>query len=60
MPVSSAFAESNRRETERLRALVGRLDAAALAVRLPNGWSVAGALAHLGFWDRHRLCLMQR
>jgi hypothetical protein len=31
-----------------------------LAVRLPNGWTVAGALGHLAFWDRQRLCLMRR
>ena len=60
MPVSPAFAESNRSQTERLRRVVGRLDAALLAVRLPNGWTVAGALAHLAFWDRQRLCLMRR
>ena len=60
MPVSSAFAESNRTQTERLRRLVGRLDAAMLGVRLPNGWTVAGALAHVAFWDRQRLCLMRR
>jgi len=60
MPVSPAFAESNRSQTERLRRLVRRLDAAMLAVRLPNGWTVAGSLAHVAFWDRQRLCLMQR
>jgi hypothetical protein len=60
MPVSSAFAESNRSQTERLRKLVRRLDASMLAVRLPNGWTVAGSLAHVAFWDRQRLCLMQR
>jgi hypothetical protein len=60
MPVSEAFAESNRSQLERLRALVARLDAARLAVRLPNGWTVAGALAHVAFWDRQRLCLMRR
>ena len=60
MPVSPAVADSNRRETERLRRLVGRLDAAKLAVRLPNQWTVAGALAHVAFWDRQRLCLMKR
>jgi hypothetical protein len=60
MPVSSAFAESNRSQTERLRRLVGRLDAGGLAVKLPNGWTVAGALAHVAFWDRQRLCLMRR
>ena len=60
MPVSPAFAESNRVQTERLRKLVGRLDAEMLAVRLPNGWTVAVALAHITFWDRQRLCLMRR
>jgi hypothetical protein len=60
MPVSAALAESNRTQTERLRRLVGRLDGAMLGVRLPNGWTVAGALAHVAFWDRQRLCLMRR
>jgi hypothetical protein len=52
MPVSAALAESNRTQTERLRRLVGRLDGAMAGVRLPNGWTVAGALAHVAFWDR--------
>lgn len=60
MPVSAAFAESNRSQTERLRRIVQRLDATRLAVRLGNGWTVAGALAHIAFWDRQRLCLMRR
>src|SRR6185503_12906237 len=60
MPVSPAFAESNRTQTERLRRLVRSLDAEKLAVRLPNNWTVAGALAHVAFWDRQRLCLMRR
>jgi hypothetical protein len=60
MPVSDAFARSNRTQTERLRSLVGRLDAKRFAVRLPNGWTVAGALAHVAFWDRQRLELMRR
>jgi hypothetical protein len=60
MAVSSVLAESNRSQTDRLRRLVQRLDAAQLAVRLPNGWTVAGALAHVAFWDRQRMCLMRR
>ncbi len=60
MPVSLAFAESNRVQTERLRKLVGRLDAEILAIRLPNGWTAAVALAQIAFWDRQRLCLMRR
>jgi hypothetical protein len=60
MPISPALAESNRSQTERLRRVVARLDAAAMALRLPNAWTVAGILAHLAFWDRQRLCLMRR
>ena len=60
MPVPPALAESNRVQTERLRQLVGRLDTRMLAVKLPRGWTVAVALAHIAFWDRQRLCLMRR
>src|SRR5262245_44539247 len=59
MPVPPAIAESNRTHTERLRRLVARLTPEMLAVRLPRGWTVAVALAHLAFWDRQRLCLMR-
>jgi hypothetical protein len=60
MPVSTAFAASNRSQTHRLRELVASLDRAKFHIRLPNGWSVAGILAHIAFWDRQRLCLMRR
>lgn len=60
MPIPKALAESNRRENERLRALVARLDECQFGVRLPNGWTVAGALAHLALWDRQRLGMMRR
>lgn len=60
MPVSPEVADSNRRETERLRRLVATLDPAAYRVRLPNGWSIAATLGHLAFWDRQRLELMRR
>jgi hypothetical protein len=60
MPVSSTIAQSNRSQAERLRRIVNRLEPALLALRLPNGWTVAGALAHIAFWDRQRLCLLRR
>ena len=60
MPISPAFAESNRTQAERLRTLARRLTPELLAVRLPNGWTVAVALAHIAFWDHQRLCLMRR
>lgn len=60
MPVSAAFAESNRTQTERLRRIVRTLKSDQYSVRLTNGWTVGGILAHLAFWDRQRLCLMRR
>jgi hypothetical protein len=59
MPVSREIAESNRIERTRLERLVESVDVAALRTRLPNGWTVAGALGHLAFWDRQRLCLLR-
>lgn len=59
MPVSREIAESNRVERTRLERLVESLDDAGLRTRLPNGWTVAGALGHLAFWDRQRLCLIR-
>src|SRR5262249_56924059 len=58
--IPAAIAESNRVQTERLRKLALRLTPAMLAMRLPNRWTVAVALAHIAFWDRQRLCLMRR
>jgi hypothetical protein len=49
MPISDAIAESNRAQTERLRRLAERLTPDMPAVRLPNGWTVAVALAHIQF-----------
>ena len=60
MPVSASLDAGNRAQTTRMRKLVAGLDAFALAVRLPNGWTVAVALAHIAFWDRQRLCLLRR
>src|SRR5207237_10183865 len=60
MPVRPEIAESNRSERARLARLVRNLDEAGLRTRLSNGWTVAGALGHLAFWDRQRLCLIRR
>jgi hypothetical protein len=38
-------------ERERLRALVTRSSDADLRRPMPGGWTVAGVLAHVGFWD---------
>ena len=38
-------------ERERLRALITRLSDKDLSRPMPGGWTVAGVLAHVGFWD---------
>jgi uncharacterized damage-inducible protein DinB len=59
MPLDPAIAAHNKSSNERLRALVARLDDAALARKQKNGWTVAQALLHVAFWDRHRLELLE-
>jgi len=38
-------------ERERLRQLIQRMSDADLSRPMPAGWTVAGVLAHIGFWD---------
>ena len=54
------FIEENRRERERLRALVERLTEDQLNTPLGEDWTVAIALAHLSFWDQRSLTLIRK
>jgi DinB superfamily len=47
-------------ERERLRKLLERLTDADLAKPMPDGWTVAGYLGHMAFWDRRAAYLVQR
>jgi hypothetical protein len=58
MPVDRSHVADNDRERARLRALVGRLDESDLGRPLAGGWTVAGALAHLAFWDQRVVVLL--
>ena len=60
MPVSAEFARSNRTQTERLRKVARSLTPEQMRTRLPNGGTVSAALAHLAFWDRHRIIQMKK
>lgn len=51
MTDTSADLERNASATRRLRELVAKLTDDDLAVSLGGGWTIAVALAHLGFWD---------
>ena len=60
MPIDRSYVAENEHQRRRLEALVGRLDDAALGRAMPAGWTVAGVLAHLAFWDQRVLTLVDQ
>ena len=52
LDTTSDHVARNREQLERLRRLVARLGDDDLRRELPDGWTVADALAHLAFYDR--------
>jgi hypothetical protein len=52
MTLDQSYAERNRASTERIRALAARLSDAEMQHKVGEHWTVAIALAHLAFWDR--------
>jgi hypothetical protein len=54
------FIEENRRERQRLQALVGRITDEELKIPMWRGWTIATVLAHLAFWDQRALVLMRK
>lgn len=47
-------------ERERLRRLVARLSDTELAHPMPDGWTVAGVLAHAAYWDARAIYWMDK
>jgi len=60
MSADRTYIAQNDAERGRLRGLVGRLSDADLARAMPAGWTVAGILAHLAFWDQRILVLLEQ
>src|SRR3989442_2623295 len=60
MAADRSYVAQNNAQRERLRALVARLKDEDLRRPLPAGWTVAGVLAHLAFWDQRILVLIER
>jgi len=58
--MAPSYVTDNNHERARLRALVDRLSDGELARPLDAGWTVAGVLAHLAFWDQRALILIER
>ena len=53
-----AFTERNDVERRRLQELVARLSDRDLSVSLDGGWTVSAVLAHLAFWDRAAIAIL--
>jgi uncharacterized damage-inducible protein DinB len=58
MSLDQSFIEHNRASTTRIHALVGRLSDAELQKPVGQHWTVAITLAHLAFWERRTLSLL--
>ena len=58
MSADRSYVAENDAERERLRALVRRLSDKDLARPMDAGWTVAGVLAHLAFWDQRIVRLL--
>jgi hypothetical protein len=58
MSIDRSFIERNRTATARLRTLAVTLSDAQLQRPVGEHWTVAIALAHLAFWDRRVLALL--
>jgi hypothetical protein len=56
----NTYSLPNTTEREHLTALVKRLTDDELSRPLEAGWTVAGMLAHLAFWDQRALCLLEK
>ena len=55
-----AYIDENNAERDRLNALVARLSDDELRRPMPAGWTVAGVLAHMAFWDARALYFMNK
>jgi hypothetical protein len=55
-----SYVEENRRELERFRALVERLDERQLLIPVNEYWTVAGVFGHIAFWDARVLSLADK
>jgi hypothetical protein len=57
-PIDRSYVAENDAERERLRALVRRLSDQDLARPMAAGWTIAGVLAHVAFWDQRIVVLL--
>ena len=58
MSTDRGYVARNNTERARLKGLVAKCSDADLARPMPAGWTVAGVLGHLAFWDQRMLTLL--
>lgn len=58
MATDRSYVAENQTQLARLEALVGKLGDRELSRPLEAGWTVAGVLAHLAFWDYRIVTLL--
>jgi len=58
MATDRSYVTENQTQLARLEALVGKLGDRELSRPLDAGWTVAGVLAHLAFWDYRIVTLL--
>ncbi len=58
--MDQAYRELNRASTERIRALAGRLSDEEMRRPVGEHWTVGVAFAHLAFWDRRVMYVLDR
>ena len=60
MTLDRSYIEQNRASTQRIRDLVARLSPAQMQHRVGEHWTVSIALAHLAFWDRRVMYVLDK
>ena len=60
MSVDRSYIAENKTQLTRLQALIAGRSDAELARPLSAGWTVAGVLGHLAFWDQRALVLLEQ
>ncbi len=60
MTLDASYNEQNRASTERIRTLIERLSEEEMRTSVGEHWTVTIALAHLAFWDRRVMHILDR
>jgi hypothetical protein len=60
MSVDRSYISENKTQLTRLQALLAGRNDAELSRPTPAGWTVAGVLGHLAFWDQRAVILLEQ